>query len=128
MPGEDEGGNGGLDEMKTCYHECNKFGRICEWQSAIGYAVVTFDHIAPSDATEIFAKLQWYDIRNTVLIGRGSIDLWRAPDIQNALPMTVTRGVSLSVSFLAERICKEKPRPIKTVCECRTTAVLQISR
>jgi len=40
-------------------------GRICEWQSAIGYAVVTFDHIAPSDATEIFAKLQWYDIRNT---------------------------------------------------------------
>jgi len=40
-------------------------GRICEWQSAIGYAVVTFDHIAPRDATEIFAKLQWYDIRNT---------------------------------------------------------------
>src|SRR6267154_5069777 len=48
-------------------------GRICEWQSAIGYAVVTFDHIAPSDATEIFAKLQWYDIRNTVLIGRASL-------------------------------------------------------
>ena len=27
MPGKGEGGNGGLDEMKTCYHECNKFGR-----------------------------------------------------------------------------------------------------
>jgi hypothetical protein len=36
MPGEDEGGNGGLDEMKTCYHECNKFGTYlrmakCNW-------------------------------------------------------------------------------------------------
>jgi hypothetical protein len=36
MPGEGEGGNGGLDEMKRCYHHCNKFGTYlrmakCNW-------------------------------------------------------------------------------------------------
>jgi uncharacterized coiled-coil protein SlyX len=50
--------------------------RICEWQSTIGYAAVTFDHIALSDATEILAKRQWYDIRNTVLIGRASLSIF----------------------------------------------------
>jgi hypothetical protein len=57
-------------------------GRICEWQSAIGYAAVTFDHIALSDPTgdkpgivvcEIPANLKRCDIRNTVLIGRASL-------------------------------------------------------
>jgi hypothetical protein len=50
-------------------------GRICEWQSAIGYAAVTFDHIALSDPTgdrpgivvcEIPANLKRCDIRETV--------------------------------------------------------------
>jgi hypothetical protein len=39
----------------------------------MGYTAVTFDHIGLSDATEILAKLQWYDIHNTVLIGRASL-------------------------------------------------------
>jgi hypothetical protein len=46
---------------------------------------------------------------------------------KNASPMTVTRGVSLSVSFLAERICKGKRVQSKPYCECRTASGLQVS-
>ena len=55
-PVEDEGGNGGLDEVKTRYHEGKNFEAYLGCESGYAMRKTAWDHSVPNEADDVWQR------------------------------------------------------------------------